>query len=83
VKGAGLYAANCSICHGKELLSTGGPGPDLRESNIAIHEDDLWNATQGALIQSGMPKFDNLTREQIHLLHAYIRAGARKALAAP
>jgi quinohemoprotein ethanol dehydrogenase len=38
---------------------------------------------EGALIQQGMPKFDNLTRQQAMQIYAYIRAGAREALGKP
>ncbi|WP_297489847.1 PQQ-dependent dehydrogenase, methanol/ethanol family [Acidocella sp.] len=81
--GAGLYLY-CAACHGVNLVSTGSPAPDLRESRIAL---DLtsFNAVVhgGALIQAGMPRFNNLTPAQIDDLYAYIRAGARAALAAP
>ena len=33
-----------------------------------------------ALLQSGMPRFEMLTREQVMQIYAYIRAGAREAL---
>ena len=36
----------------------------------------------GALIERGMPRFDTLTREQVMQIYAYIRAGAREAIAA-
>ena len=61
--------------------SAGAPGPDLRESAIAL---DLPSMTtllkQGTLLERGMPRFEYLTDEQIRQLHAYIRARAREAL---
>lgn len=35
----------------------------------------------GALLRNGMPKFDDLDEEQLRQIYAYIRAGARAALA--
>jgi quinohemoprotein ethanol dehydrogenase len=78
--GSGLFLA-CAVCHGRNLVSAGGPGPDLRESQIALHPESLWNVVHdGALLQNGMPKFESLTREQVMQIYAYIRAGARAAL---
>jgi quinohemoprotein ethanol dehydrogenase len=71
----------CAACHGVGLQSTGTPGPDLRESAIALHLDSLSTLLKsGALIQQGMPRFENLTDEQIRDLYAYIRARAREVL---
>jgi hypothetical protein len=36
---------------------------------------------EGTLIEHGMPRFEMLTREQVMQIYAYIRAGARAALA--
>jgi quinohemoprotein ethanol dehydrogenase len=78
--GAKLYLP-CSVCHGPQLRSPGAPAPDLRESPMALREEDLWAvAHDGILRSSGMPRFENLTREQVRQIHAYIRAGAREAL---
>jgi quinohemoprotein ethanol dehydrogenase len=74
----------CAICHGLNLNSTGSPAPDLRESAIALRLDSLWTLLQqGTLLSSGMPRFDTLSEQQVRQIHAYIRAGARKALATP
>jgi quinohemoprotein ethanol dehydrogenase len=79
--GHDLFMA-CAICHGRELVSAGAPGPDLRESRAALNSDSFWTVVHdGALIEHGMPRFETLTREQVRQLYAYIRAGARKALA--
>jgi quinohemoprotein ethanol dehydrogenase len=72
----------CAPCHGRDLVSTGGPAPDLRESQLALHPDSFFSAVHdGALIQRGMPGFETFTREQVMDLYAYIRSGARQALA--
>jgi quinohemoprotein ethanol dehydrogenase len=78
--GHALYSMTCALCHGRDLVGSGAPGPDLRESQIALDPDSVWSVVHdGALIQSGMPRYEMLTREQVMQLYAYIRAGAREA----
>jgi quinohemoprotein ethanol dehydrogenase len=77
--GRQLYMG-CIVCHGYNL-NAGGIAPDLRESGIALQIDSLWSVLHdGVLASRGMPRFDNLTRDEVRQLHAYIRAGAREAL---
>ena len=79
--GHAIYLA-CAACHGRDLVSTGGPAPDLRESQLALHPDSFFSVVHdGALIQRGMPSFETFTREQVMDLYAYIRSGARETLA--
>jgi len=71
----------CGVCHGPQLRSPGAPAPDLRESQIALRDEDLWSVVHdGTLLSRGMPRFEELSREQVRQIHAYIRAGAREAL---
>jgi len=80
-EGETLFARNCSICHGREAVSRGAPGPDLRESQMALHSDGLWVVLhEGTLMERGMPRFDNLRRAQADKIHAFIRHAARQAL---
>jgi quinohemoprotein ethanol dehydrogenase len=80
--GHALYMA-CALCHGRDLVAVGGPGPDLRESRIALDPQSFYTVVHdGALIQQGMPRFDILSRQQIMQIWAYIRSGAREAAAA-
>ena len=78
--GRGL-SIQCAACHGIGMHATGTPGPDLRESAIAV---DLASfravLKEGPLMERGMPRFEGLTDEQIRQLHAYVRARARDAL---
>jgi quinohemoprotein ethanol dehydrogenase len=70
----------CAICHGRELVSAGGPAPDLRESRLALNPESFWSVVHdGTLLAKGMPRFETLTREQVMQIYAYIRAGAREA----
>jgi quinohemoprotein ethanol dehydrogenase len=81
-KGRGL-SFMCIACHGRNFKGGGAPGPDLRESAVALSEDALWEIVNGgALIERGMPTYKHLSREQIHQLWSAIRAAAREAKAA-
>jgi quinohemoprotein ethanol dehydrogenase len=80
--GGGLYIM-CSACHGLNLISSGAPAPDLRESDIALNPDEFYKVVHdGILIQAGMPRFDFLSHDQVMAIYSYIRAGARQTLAA-
>jgi quinohemoprotein ethanol dehydrogenase len=74
----------CGACHGLDLISSGAPAPDLRESYAALNPNSFYTIVHdGALIQEGMPRFDMLSHDQVMALYAYIRAGARQALEGP
>jgi quinohemoprotein ethanol dehydrogenase len=79
--GRAIYSASCGLCHGLNLVSTGGPAPDLRASRIPDSPHAFWQLLHGgALLPGGMPRFDSFTRKQMMDLRAYIRAGAQAAL---
>jgi quinohemoprotein ethanol dehydrogenase len=79
-KGQSMQIA-CMACHGPGFRGAGSPGPDLRESQLALSEENVYAVVHdGALMQRGMPRFDMLGRDQIHSLYMYIRASAREAL---
>jgi quinohemoprotein ethanol dehydrogenase len=74
-------SVQCAACHGVGLQATGTPGPDLRESHIALNLNSFSALLKGGyLIQQGMPRFQYLSDDQIRELYAYIRAKAREAL---
>ncbi|MFI4981416.1 MAG: PQQ-binding-like beta-propeller repeat protein, partial [Nevskiales bacterium] len=76
--GLSLY---CAACHGIGFKSPGEPGPDLRESPIALDFASFRQVVKGgALLERGMPRFDNLTDDQLRQIQAFIRAQARLAL---
>jgi quinohemoprotein ethanol dehydrogenase len=71
----------CAACHGIGLHSTGTPGPDLRESSIALNLNSLRTVLkEGPLMEQGMPRFEGLEEQEIRQLYAYIRSRARDAL---
>jgi quinohemoprotein ethanol dehydrogenase len=79
--GALVFNAKCSACHGLDAVSASGPAPDLRESRLALSRDDVWNVLHaGALLQAGMPRYDELSEAQVRQIYAFIRARARAAL---
>ena len=81
VKAGWALSVRCAACHGVGMQSTGTPGPDLRESGIALQLDSLRELLKsGALLERGMPRFEMLSDAEIRQIHAYLRARAREAL---
>jgi quinohemoprotein ethanol dehydrogenase len=80
--GRAIYM-NCIACHGLNVQAAGGPGPDLRESGVAVSFDQLSAFLREGRPERGMPAFPNLTIAQVRALHAYIRAEARNAILHP
>ncbi|WP_082718627.1 MULTISPECIES: PQQ-dependent dehydrogenase, methanol/ethanol family [unclassified Sphingobium] len=81
-RGAKLYGANmCHACHGAGLNNTGVPGPDLRESGVALDYQAFSQLlSEGPLMERGMPRFETLSDADKRALWSYIRAGARVSL---
>ena len=81
VKAGSELTVQCAACHGIGMKSPGSPGPDLRESAIAMDLDSLHKVLKdGILLEKGMPRFEYLNDEQIRQIHAFIRAQARAAI---
>lgn len=75
------YTMHCASCHGLGVASAGAPAPDLRESKIPLAQESFSTVVHGgALLQNGMPRFDELSAVQLQQIRAYIRAQARLAL---
>lgn len=70
----------CMSCHGAGFRGAGAPGPDLRESAIALRLDTFTQILREGRMEKGMPRYAWLTDDQIRQLHSYIRARAREAL---
>jgi quinohemoprotein ethanol dehydrogenase len=68
-------------CHGVGAIS-GGAAPDLRASPIPL-EANAFKAvvSGGGLLSRGMPKFDELSDDQLLSIRHYIRAQAMSAAA--
>jgi len=76
-EGETLYARRCSACHGLTGVA-GGFAPDLRASPVGLTADAFDRVVRlGALELNGMPKFDELTAQQVEALRHYLRKRAR------
>jgi quinohemoprotein ethanol dehydrogenase len=76
-----VYHSNCAYCHGRLLESAGTPAPDLRESALALEWESFRAVVHdGALLPKLMPKFAELSDEQLRDVYLYIRSGAREVL---
>ena len=73
-------SVQCAACHGVGFTTAGAPGPDLRESAIALRLDTFSQMVRQGRPERGMPTFPQLTEAQIRQLHAYVRARAREAM---
>jgi len=74
-KGAALYDATCSTCHGKRLANPEWAPVDLRKFPPADHARFVDTVTHGI---RGMPPWgDMLKPDDIEALWAYVMAGER------
>jgi quinohemoprotein ethanol dehydrogenase len=70
---------NCMFCHGYGVVA-GGAAPDLRASMIPTDAEAFATVVRdGVLVDAGMPKFDELTPEQVESIRHYIRDRAAAA----
>ncbi len=70
----------CALCHGRHARSAGSPGPDLRESALALDQEAFLAVVKGGtLLEKGMPRYDDMTREQALQIWMYVRSAAREA----
>ena len=77
--GAMNFGVTCAVCHGLRTR-TSGLAPDLRESGIALEYSSFAKLlADGGLEPNGMPRFQDLSPEEVRLLYGYIRAKAREA----
>jgi quinohemoprotein ethanol dehydrogenase len=74
--GAGLYAANCAICHGQ---NANGGVKDLRHLTKETHAAFLDIVLGGVRKDKGMASFaDRLTKEQAEAIHAFVISRAQE-----
>lgn len=72
-RGAKIYAANCSFCHG--VKATGGEGPDLIRSSLVLHDQNgelVGQVVKNGRPDKGMPAFASLTDAQISDIAAFL-----------
>jgi quinohemoprotein ethanol dehydrogenase len=79
--GAMVYAGNCSVCHGFDVMS-GGSAPHLLRSPVALDRAAFASVVRdGALLANGMPKYAELGDAELDAMFAYIRQRAREEIA--
>ena len=82
--GKRLYNSTCFLCHGGNVEGTGSIAPDLRESLPALHWESFRSVLHdGTLAAQGMPKYDELSEDDVRAIFAYVRARAREAAGSP
>jgi quinohemoprotein ethanol dehydrogenase len=79
-RGERIWGHTCQVCHGLAGVGAGPVAPDLRESAAAHDYDTLRSVLiDGALVQGGMPQYDDRTDQEVKDLHMYIRKISRDA----
>lgn len=79
--GQKYYASRqCSACHGVDLENSQAVAPDLRESRLAEQEDRFRAVVLGGMLaNAGMPKFGDISDDELHGIFMYIRQRAHEA----
>jgi quinohemoprotein ethanol dehydrogenase len=73
-RGEAIFGANCLACHGYNAIAGGG-APDLRVSPVAQNADAFRGVVHdGALKETGMPQFSELTDADLAALRQYFRS---------
>lgn len=74
------YRSMCLACHGFTMIA-GGYAPDLRASRVPLSLDAFRAVVHdGALLSKGMPKFAELTDDDLVSLQHFIRQRARQTM---
>jgi quinohemoprotein ethanol dehydrogenase len=76
-RGAKVWRDNhCELCHGIDAVS-GGAAPDLRHSTRILSAQAFSQVVRnGALVEAGMPRFEELTGSQLENMRHYLRSRA-------
>lgn len=74
--GGDIYFKRCVACHGIGLVAS-GTAPDLRASSIAMSPTAFDSVVRkGQLVPAGMPRFEEITDEELKTLREFIRSEA-------
>jgi quinohemoprotein ethanol dehydrogenase len=77
-RGEQIFDMTCSNCHGTNARSGGG-APDLRASTIASNLQTLKGVVLGGALQlQGMPRYADLSADDVQSLFHYIRFRAQQ-----
>jgi len=75
-----MLSWQCMGCHGPLFRGAGSPGPDLRESALALDPKAIYAVVHdGALAERGMPAFAHLTGGDVNDIYMFLRLAARQA----
>ena len=79
LQGLPTYGRRCAVCHGVDAIAA-GVAPDLR-SSAAILSMATFSAIvrDGALVPRGMPRFEELTDQDLEAVRHYLRTQAHAA----
>lgn len=78
-RGATLYGTRCFSCHGLPGQS-GGTAPDFARSAVPLSAEAFASVVhEGALVARGMPRYGELTGQQLADLRQFIRTAAQDA----
>lgn len=78
--GEGIWNERCVMCHGGVVISAGA-APDLRASAIPLSRESFNSVLRGGLLESaGMPRYEELTDNELESLRHYIRREADRSL---
>ncbi len=81
-RGSAVYGDNCLGCHGLGAVS-GGSAPDLRASPIPLDGNAFTQVVRnGILVSRGMPRFAELSDDDLQSIQHYLRQRARESIAA-
>jgi quinohemoprotein ethanol dehydrogenase len=73
-RGNRLFIDHCIVCHGIAAVGGGG-APDLRTSGVPLSLDAFTSVLHdGPLVSNGMPKFAELSGQDVAALRQYIRS---------
>ena len=76
-RGKDIFARRCATCHGVAAIAAGA-GPDLRASPIPSSLEAFTSVVRdGMLVPAGMPRFEELTDDEIRDISQYIRSRAK------
>ena len=77
-QGLVTFARHCAVCHGVDAVAAGA-APDLRGSAVVPSRETFDTIVRGgALVPRGMPRFEEMSDEQIESLRQYLRSRARE-----
>ena len=78
-QGLPTYGRRCAVCHGVDAIAA-GVAPDLRRSAVILAPETFSAIVRdGALVPRGMPRFEELTDEDLDAVRHYLRTQAHAA----